>query len=93
MVRVDERSWEDEGGLCTRSQARHAFQTTALPSTARILDLAAGPGTLSFIASDFVSHVTGTDWSAGMVQSMAEKAKRLQLSNEQFTAEKCDWTD
>jgi hypothetical protein len=54
--------YDAESSLLTAVHARHAFTLAALPRGARILDVAAGTGALTFHALPFVSHVTATDF-------------------------------
>ena len=68
--------------------------TPAAPSTARILDLCAGPGVLTFAALPFIAHSTCTDFADGMVAAAKDKASRLgDRVERKVTAEVRDCTD
>lgn len=47
----------------------------------RVLDVAAGPGTLSLLAATRVAHVTAVDFSAAMVDLLKRRAAEAGLAN------------
>ncbi len=61
--------------------AKDALQALALPSTAQVLDVATGPGTLALLASPRVAQVTAVDFSPAMVRTARENVKTQGLSN------------
>ena len=62
------------------------------PATARILDVGAGPGALTFAALPFIAHSTCTDFSGAMAEAASERARRLGEADK-VTAEVRDCTD
>ena len=62
------------------------------PATARILDVCAGTGAVTFAALPFIAHSTCTDFSAAMLEAASERARRLGVA-ENVTAEVRDCTD
>ena len=62
------------------------------PPTARILEVCAGTGGLTFAALPFVAHITCTDFADGMVEAVRSKAQRLGVAHK-VTAEVRDCTD
>lgn len=54
--------------------AQKAIDLAVLPLAARVLDVAAGPGTLSFLAARTGAHVTAIDFSPAMIERLRERA-------------------
>ena len=54
--------------------AQKAIDLAVLPLGARALDVAAGPGTLSFLAARTGAHVTAIDFSPAMIEKLRERA-------------------
>ena len=62
--------------------AQNAIDLALLPPGARVLDVAAGPGTLSFLAAQTSAHVTAIDFSAAMIEKLRERASAEPLAIE-----------
>ena len=62
------------------------------PATARILDVCAGTGVLTFAALPFIAHSTCTDFASGMVDAAGDRARRMGVEH-RVTAEVRDCTD
>lgn len=58
-----------------------ALELAELAPSAHVLDLAAGPGTLSLPAAARAAHVTAVDFSEGMNASLRARAERLGVRN------------
>lgn len=54
--------------------ARDALELARLPGNARVLDVAAGPGTLSLLAAERAERVVAVDFSAGMLDVLRRRA-------------------
>jgi ubiquinone/menaquinone biosynthesis C-methylase UbiE len=54
--------------------AQKAIDLAALAPGARVLDVAAGPGTLSFLAARAGARVTAIDFSPAMIEKLRERA-------------------
>jgi ubiquinone/menaquinone biosynthesis C-methylase UbiE len=54
--------------------AQKAIDLAVLPPGARVLDVAAGPGTLSFLAARTGARVTAIDFSSAMIEKLRERA-------------------
>ena len=54
--------------------AQKAIDLAVLPPGARVLDVAAGPGTLSFLAARTGARVTAIDFSPAMIEELRERA-------------------
>ena len=54
--------------------AQKAIDLARLPPSARVLDVAAGPGTLSFLAARTGARVTAIDFSPAMIEKLRERA-------------------
>ena len=54
--------------------AQKAIDLARLAPAARVLDVAAGPGTLSFLAARAGAHVTAIDFSPAMIEKLRERA-------------------
>jgi ubiquinone/menaquinone biosynthesis C-methylase UbiE len=63
------------------SFARDALSLAALPADARIVDVAAGPGTLSLLAAAAGARVSAIDISPGMVDQFRARAAEAGLSS------------
>lgn len=59
--------------------AQQALDLTALPQGARILDVAAGPGTLSFLAAQQGLRVSAIDFSENMVAMFRQRLTKTDL--------------
>jgi SAM-dependent methyltransferase len=69
-----------EASLRFRAFADEAWRVAGSP-TGRLLDVAAGPGTLALMAAAGATHVTAVDFSPGMVTELRERAARAGLTN------------
>lgn len=65
-----------------------ALALADLGPRSRVLDVAAGPGTLSLLAATRVAHVTAVDFSAAMVGLLARRAAEAGLAN--VNVKQCD---
>ena len=54
--------------------ARDALALADLPDRARVLDVAAGPGTLALLAAPDADHVDAVDFSPAMVETLRQRA-------------------
>jgi SAM-dependent methyltransferase len=63
----------------TAKYARDALDLTGVAPTMRVIDVAAGTGALAIAAAQRGASVLATDFSPGMVQFVAEKARTLGL--------------
>jgi Methylase involved in ubiquinone/menaquinone biosynthesis len=54
--------------------AQKAIDLALLSPGARVLDVAAGPGTLSFLAARTGAHVTAIDFSPAMIERLRKRA-------------------
>lgn len=70
---ADAWQWGDYAG--------EALRTLALAAGDRILDVGAGPGTFALVAARHAAHVVGIDFSPGMIEELAARAKRDGLTN------------
>jgi ubiquinone/menaquinone biosynthesis C-methylase UbiE len=61
--------------------AEEALRLVRLERTARVLDVACGPGTLAFCAAPHVAHVTGVDFSPKMIDALCARAEREGVGN------------
>ncbi len=61
--------------------AEDALRLAALPPTAHVLDVAAGPGTLALLAAPRVAHVTAVDFAETMVATLARRAAEAGATN------------
>lgn len=62
--------------------ATEALQLAAVPAEARVLDVAAGPGTLALKAAAKGAKVTALDFSPQMIEQLQERATRANLAIE-----------
>ena len=53
--------------------ARDALRLAALPPGARVLDVAAGPGTLALLAAEHASEVVAVDFAAEMIATLRRR--------------------
>ena len=58
-----------------------ALRLAAPSPSARLLDVATGPGTLALLAADRVAHVTAVDFSPGMIAQLRARAARDAVTN------------
>jgi len=58
-----------------------AIRDASLETSDRVLDVAAGPGTLAFAVAPRVAQVTATDFSPAMIAELAARARRDGVSN------------
>ncbi len=56
--------------------ATDALQLAALPPGCKIIDVAAGPGTFSFLAAKRGCRVTAVDFSPAMIELLVQRARR-----------------
>lgn len=56
--------------------AADALRLAGLPAGARVLDVAAGPGTLAFLAAERGARVVALDFAEAMVAALDRRAKR-----------------
>ena len=61
--------------------AQDAVRLAELPLGARMLDVASGPGTLSFVAAPFASSVSALDFSSEMLDVLRARAAAQGVSN------------
>lgn len=61
--------------------AREALSMVQLDGSARVLDVAAGPGTLAFAAAPHVGQVDAVDFAPGMIDELAARAAREGVAN------------
>lgn len=61
--------------------ATQALDLAAVPGGGRVLDVAAGPGTLSFLAAARGLSVTGLDFSPQMIDQLRARAAREGVAN------------
>ncbi len=54
--------------------AQDALRLAGLPRNARVLDVAAGPGTLTLLAAPDVEHVVAIDFAQGMIRELERRA-------------------
>lgn len=59
----------------------HALELAALSADSHVVDVAAGPGTLSLPAAERVARVTAIDFSEPMLERLAEDARAAGLTN------------
>lgn len=59
-----------------RAYAEEALRVLPVNATDRILDVAAGPGTLTFEAARSAAHVDAVDFSPGMIEQLNARAAR-----------------
>jgi ubiquinone/menaquinone biosynthesis C-methylase UbiE len=64
-----------------RAYADEALRSLPLAASDRVLDVAAGPGPLTFAAAPHVAHVNAVDFSAQMVEELVARANRDGVSN------------
>jgi len=65
----------------TAKFARDALDLTGVKPGHRVIDVAAGTGSLALAAAQRGAHVLATDFSVGMVERMREKAAALGLTD------------
>ena len=70
-----------EAALVMLPFSLHAATLLALPISARVLDVAAGPGTLSLCLAPQVREVCAVDFSERMVATLQQAARAQGLSN------------
>jgi ubiquinone/menaquinone biosynthesis C-methylase UbiE len=63
------------------SFAEEALRTLPVARTDRVLDVAAGPGTLAFAAAERAAQVDAVDFSQGMIDELRKKAENLRVAN------------
>src|SRR6266536_435039 len=63
--------------------AERALEIVSLRPTDNVLDVAAGPGSLAFVAAPRAAHVLAIDFADGMVEQIRTRAKRDGVSNVQ----------
>lgn len=61
--------------------AQDALDLARLPENAQVLDVAAGPGTLSFLAAEKARKVTAVDFSETMIEILKRRAAEFGLTN------------
>jgi len=61
--------------------AERALEIVPLRPTDNVLDVAAGPGSLAFVAAPRAAHVLAVDFADGMVEQIRTRAKRDGVSN------------
>lgn len=61
--------------------ARDALRISEMPDGADVLDVAAGPGSLSLLAAERARRVTAVDFSSQMLAELRRRAERAQFSN------------
>lgn len=61
--------------------AVEAARDASLESSDRVIDVAAGPGTLALVVAPQVAEVTATDFSPGMIAELGARAARAGLDN------------
>lgn len=61
--------------------AQDALDLAQFPESAEVLDVAAGPGTLSFLAAEKARRVTAVDFSETMVEILKRRAKEFGVTN------------
>ncbi len=59
--------------------SRHALELVPTPAAARVLDVAAGPGTLTLLAAEAGRSVSAIDFSPAMVQNLKRRLNGAQL--------------
>jgi ubiquinone/menaquinone biosynthesis C-methylase UbiE len=73
-------TYAEDAGYWT-AFADEALRIAPVRPGERILDLAAGPGTLSFRAAPIVARADAVDYSAGMIHEVTSRAARDGLAN------------
>jgi ubiquinone/menaquinone biosynthesis C-methylase UbiE len=73
--------YADEADRVMAPFSLRALELAQLAPSARVLDVAAGPGTLSLPAAARVAHVTAVDFSEAMNASLRAHAERLGVRN------------
>ncbi len=61
--------------------AEEALRLVAPDSSARVLDVASGPGTVTFVAAPHVSRVSAVDFSPKMIEALRARAEREGVRN------------
>jgi ubiquinone/menaquinone biosynthesis C-methylase UbiE len=61
--------------------AAEALRILPVASTDRVLDVACGPGTLSFLAAQRAARVDAVDFSPGMIEQLRSRASRDGVKN------------
>jgi len=79
-----DRIWAPYLGL----YAEDAIRLAGVKSGDRVLDVAAGPGTLTLLTAKFGAQVTATDFSPAMIEQLRKRAASQKLVN--VTAEVMD---
>ena len=67
--------------------AQKAIDLALLPPGCRVLDVAAGPGTLSFLAARTGARVTAIDFSPAMIEKLRERASAKSVAVESHLAD------
>lgn len=68
------QAYEEELVPAFESVARAALDAAALPRDARVLDVAAGPGTLALLAARSGARVTAIDFAPRMIEALDARA-------------------
>jgi len=64
-----------------KTYAEDAVRIVRLAPSDRVLDLACGPGTITFLAASRVASVNAVDFSPGMIEQLKERAAREGVRN------------
>jgi ubiquinone/menaquinone biosynthesis C-methylase UbiE len=64
-----------------KTYAEDAVRIVRLAPSDRVLDVACGPGTITFLAAPQVSSVSAVDFSPGMIEQLKERAAREGIRN------------
>ncbi|MFO0695941.1 MAG: class I SAM-dependent methyltransferase [Polyangiales bacterium] len=61
--------------------ARDALELARVDGTHRVLDVAAGPGTLSLLAAERAHHVEAIDFAPAMIERLARRVRERSVTN------------
>jgi SAM-dependent methyltransferase len=73
--------YADEARRHSEHYAREALRLVPAGKSARVLDIATGPGTLAFLAAETAGHVVAVDFSPGMIEALTARARATGVSN------------
>jgi len=73
--------YADEARKHAEHYAREALRRAPVEAGGHVLDVAAGPGTLTFLAAPLAARVVAVDFSPGMIDELMARARAMSVAN------------